>query len=389
MEVAITAIGTANPPYRFAQEQAAEIIAARLYLTAAKKRILNSVCKATGIQYRYSILKDYRQEAEQFEFFPNNSQGVFPTTATRMQIYKTHAIELALQAIKNCLKDHNSLCKPHKSLKTSKNSSPSTKKNFNENEITHLIVVSCTGMYAPGIDIEIVQRLNLNSNIKRTAINFMGCYGAFNGLKVAESICRAESNAKVLMVSVELCTIHVQQNCSMDNIVSNSIFADGAAAILIEASPKQKKYFNIATFHCDLLPQSNHDMTWTIADHGFDMVLSSYVPKLIESGITAFTDKLLASYQMAWSDIDFYAIHPGGIKILQACEKALKLHKNANTYAYQVLRDYGNMSSATIIFVLQKIWQALKSKDHNKNIFSCAFGPGLTLESMLLKTNYL
>jgi len=296
--------------------------------------------------------------------FPNTTDAPFPSTAARMKIYKENALDLALSAITDCL------------LRID---------NFTSNEITHLITVSCTGMYAPGVDIEIAHTLHLNSSTKRTAINFMGCYGVFNAIKVADAICRSEHGASVLIVSVELCTIHFQKNMDIDNILSNSIFSDGAAAVLVQSTPKQKKYFTLESFHNDLLPQTSKEMAWHIGDHGFDIVLSTYVPDLIQAGIKKFIDNSLNRYNATLSDIDLYAIHPGGIKILEACEKALNISRDSNKYAYHILRNYGNMSSATILFVLKAIWDDINNQNHKNTIFSCAFGPGLTLEAMILK----
>ncbi len=367
MDIAITAIGTANPPYKRSQREAAELVVAGLNLKTAERRLLKSLYKSTGIEYRHSVLSDYVKEPGQFEFFPNDPNQPYPSTAQRMQIYKDSAIHLALDAIENCLSGIE----------------------FEISAITHLITVSCTGMYAPGIDIEIVQTLGLNPSTKRTAINFMGCYGAFNAIKVADAICKSSPEAHVLIVCVELCTIHFQNNIKMDNMISNAIFADGAAAALVQAKPKANKYFCLSHFYCDLLPQTSKEMAWHIADSGFDIVLSTYVPEVIESVIANFMKRLLQNSTLAPSDIDFYAIHPGGLKILQACEKALNISKEQNKYAYQILNDYGNMSSATILFLLKALFNDLNTANHHKNIFSCAFGPGLTLESMILRVHYV
>ena len=366
MPSAMTAIGTANPPYKRTQQDIAELISEGFHLNLAQKKILKRIYKSSGIEQRHSVLTDYCKLPGEFEFFPNDPTDNFPTTAQRMAVYKANAFTLALSAIKDCLKQ---VKKP---------------------DITHVITVSCTGMYAPGIDIEIVQALKLASSTKRTSINFMGCYGAFNGMKVADAICCADPEATVLLVCVELCSIHIQNNFSLDNIIANAIFADGAAAVLIQSQPENmQKHLRFKSFYCDIMPKTSQDMAWHIGDSGFDIVLSSYVPQLIESGIAAFMQTLLTKRQLSPSDIDFYAIHPGGIKILQACEKTLRISKQQNTYAYEVLRQYGNMSSATIFFVLKRIFEELQVSDHHKNIFSCAFGPGLTLESLLLKVNYL
>ncbi len=361
----ITAIGTANPPFKRSQREAAELVSVALNLKPSERRLLKSIYKATGIEQRYSVLSDYCKKPGEFDFFPNDSSHAFPSTAERMKLYKDNALDLALTAIANCLGQ------------------------FKKSDITHLITVSCTGMYAPGIDIEIVQQLNLDSSTKRTTVNFMGCYGAFNGLKLAESICHSEPNANVLLVCVELCTIHFQKNMSMDNIISNAIFADGAAAVLVRNAPFQnKKCFKLKTFYCDLLPKSSQDMAWHIGDNGFDIVLSTYVPDVIRSGIAEFTQRLLAKEKIVFGEIDFFAIHPGGQKILQACEEALGIKEEDNRFSYKVLKQYGNMSSATILFVLKELWNDISQADHKKTVFSCAFGPGLTLESMLLDIEY-
>jgi alpha-pyrone synthase len=366
MSPAITAIGIANPKFKLDQKEAADLVSTMLKLTAAEKKLLKSIYRATGIDYRYSALSDFCKKPGEFEFFPNDADFPFPSTAARMAIYKENALELSLNAIDNCFA---SLPK------------------FNKEEITHIIVVSCTGMYAPGIDIEIIHSLHLKPNTKRTAIQFMGCYGAFNGIKTADAICKADPTANVLLVCVELCTIHFQKNMSIENMISNSIFADGAAAVLIQANADVPISLSLQAFHCDLLPQTQQEMAWKISDSGFDIILSNYVPDMIKTGIAAFTQRLLENTNLSLNEIDFYAIHPGGIKILQACEEALNITKKDNYYAYSTLKNYGNMSSATILFVLKNLWNDLQSKDHNKIIFSCAFGPGLTLESMILKTN--
>lgn len=361
MPIGISAIGTAVPQYKRRQQELADVIAAGLHLETKERRLLKSLYKSTGIEYRHSVLQDFCKELGEFTFFPNDTATPFPSTDARMKIYKDNALTLALRAIDVCLE------------------------NFPKAHITHLITVSCTGMYAPGLDIEIVQTLALNSSVKRTVINFMGCYGAFNALKIAHDICKADETANVLVVSVELCSIHFQKKTGMDHFVSNAIFADGAAAALVQAQHSKQKYLRFNGFHCDLLPQTSNEMAWHVTDTGFDIVLSSYVPQVIESGIKAFISRLLHMLHMDFAQIDLFAIHPGGLKILQACEAALNLREEQNRFAYQVLREYGNMSSATILFVLKVLWDSVEKKDHDKTIFSCAFGPGLTLESMLLQ----
>lgn len=365
MNQALIAIGTANPIYKQTQSQAAEMVAKALNLKPAEARLLKSVYRSTGIEFRHSVISDFCKQMGEYEFFPNDAALPFPSTAARMRVYKENALGLAIDAVNQCF---NQLT------------------DFDKSKITHVITISCTGMYAPGIDIELIEHFKLNTNAKRFAINFMGCYGAFNGLKLADAICRADTEAVVLMVSVELCTLHFQKNESMDHIISNAIFADGAAAVLIEANTKDRKHLKLHSFHCDLMPQTSKEMAWQISDNGFDIVLSSYVPQAIQSGIAPFLQNLLKDDNQP--AIDLYAIHPGGQKILKACEEALSITPDDNRYSYGVLKQYGNMSSATVLFVLKAIWDDVNKQDEEKTILSCAFGPGLTLESMLLKVGY-
>lgn len=364
MTTGMLAIGIANPPYYSSQEKLYEFVLSVTNLSKAQKKILRSVYKATGIQKRYSVLDDFCKTPGEFTFFPNDPNAPFPGTAARMAIYKANALNLALNAIEDCLKQIP---------------------NFQPQSITHLIIVSCTGMYAPGLDIEIIQELDLNLSTQRTAVNFMGCYGAFNGLKLADAISRSNPDAKVLLVCVELCSIHFQRSSDLDNLVSNAIFADGAAAVLLQSKPTNCRYLELVSFYNTIVPQSNREMAWHIGDQGFDMELSSYVPDLVKSGINGFSKKLLEFNKLSMQDIDYFAIHPGGKKILEACEEALDISDFDNRFSYEVMKNYGNMSSATVLFVLRKLWEELRTVADEKNIFSCAFGPGLTLEAMLLK----
>ncbi|MDQ4140997.1 MAG: type III polyketide synthase, partial [Bacteroidota bacterium] len=287
----------------------------------------------------------------------------------RMAIYQQEALPLSVAAVTDCL---------------------AKLKNFDRSSITHLVTVSCTGMYAPGLDIDLIQALDLPSTTQRTSVNFMGCYAAFNALKVADAFCQADSQARVLVVCTELCTLHFQKYSEYDHLVSNAIFGDGSAAVLVQGKPIPKHInIGLAAFHCELMPAGKKEMAWHIANHGFEMTLSSYVPDLIRQGIRCLTQRLLQKLNLELSTIDLFAIHPGGRKILEAIEKALQLQPEHNCFAYEILRDYGNMSSATVLFVIKSIWQTLSPAHHNQPILSFAFGPGLTLESMLLKVCYV
>ncbi len=349
-------------------------MAQALQLDERERRKLQALYRQTRIEKRHSVLPDFGREVGDFSFFPNTTDlEPFPTVGQRMQLYQREALPLALKAIQDCLRG---------------TSAP----------ITHLVTVSCTGMYAPGLDIELIDALNLPTTTSRTAINFMGCYGAFNGLKVADAIVRADADACVLVVCVELCTIHFQKKQEEDHLLSNALFADGAAAVLIEAQPRPSTpSLKLRTFYCDLLSEGREEMGWIINDHGFEMTLTSEVPAVIRQGIGRLLSQLLQKSNLTIEDIDQYAIHPGGRKILEVIEQQLGLEPADNQPAYEILRQYGNMSSATVLFVLQEIWKTLNTPDNlnsevtsasekrAKNILSCAFGPGLTLESMILE----
>jgi alpha-pyrone synthase len=186
---------------------------------------------------------------------------------------------------------------------------------------------------------------------------------------------------------VELCTIHFQKKKTEDHILANALFADGAAAVLVESKPRQATSLSIEAAYCDLMLDGKQEMAWHITDYGFEMVLSSYVPDMIRSGIRRLADNLLNHLKLRLGDIDFFAIHPGGKRILEVIEQQLEMRREDNRYAYQVLKEYGNMSSATVLFVLKALWNDLQPEDAGKRILSFAFGPGLTLESLLLRVN--
>lgn len=354
----ITSIGTAVPANRFTQLEIAEFMARSLELDEIEKRKLIALYRSTKIQYRHSVLPDYGLPVESYQFYPQTPNlEPFPSVAHRMQVYKQTALPLCVEATRG----------------------------LSLEGVTHLITVSCTGMYAPGLDIDLVQALGLSTTIQRTAINFMGCYGAFNGLKVANDICLANPNAKVLLVSVELCTLHFQKKKDIDFLLSNALFSDGAAAVIIQAKAPHEKVLKLESFFCDLFIEGQSDMAWHIADFGFEMTLTSYVPQLIKAGINQLVESLLKANGARRDDIQYYAIHPGGRAILESVEIALGISPKDNQASYEVLREYGNMSSTTILFVLKRILEQVKDDNKGCKILSCAFGPGLTVESLIAK----
>lgn len=387
-EIVISGIGTALPTHYESQQDIAEYLIEHICISPQEKRRLKKVYLSSGIEYRHSVINSLT-DVPQFFDSPNHQKPCL-STKDRLEIYKNNALPLALQAVQACFDSLTDIEVRDKGKQPDKENSFQNKL---ISEITHLITVSCTGMYAPGLDIDITTALNLSTTVQRTCINFMGCYAVFNALKCAEAICQANPTAKVLIVSVELCTLHFQKVDSIDNLISSAIFSDGAGALLIQSTQSfqsaQYKALLLKDFYCDILVQGSKEMTWDIGNNGFDIILSTYVPNLINGGIKDFITKLFKKNNMNFKECNHFAIHPGGKKILEACEVALEISSENLIPSYNILRRCGNMSSATIIFVLKEIWDTLNSQHHDETIFSCAFGPGLTLESMLLKTMYV
>ncbi|UII33709.1 type III polyketide synthase [Fulvivirga ulvae] len=358
MNAYITSIATANPRYKIKQQRVLDFMIRAHRLEGVEADKLRVLYRATGISSRYSVIEDYSSSLVR-NFFPDNdSLEPFPSTHDRLGLFQREAVGLCMEAAKKALD------------------------NTPRDQITHLITVSCTGMYAPGLDIELVDGLGLNSHVERTGINFMGCYAAFNALKVADAICSANKDARVLVVCVELCSIHFQKESLEDFMLANALFGDGAAALVMAGSPDEGINFRTTSFFNELFRNGHEHMAWKIGDFGFEMRLSAYVPDVIQSGIKQLLQKLVNKSGV--DKFDYFAVHPGGKRILRVIEKELNISKKENQAAHDVLAAYGNMSSPTILFVLKRIMDQLKADDDNKSLLGLAFGPGLTLESMLL-----
>lgn len=331
-----------------------------LPLTDEQQKTVRLLYRASGIRYRYSVISDFAADAQDFSFFPPNAAlEPFPPVSRRMALYQQEAIGLAEKASRECLGTEGT-------------------------GVTHLITVSCTGMYAPGIDIELIRRLRLPTDTQRTSINFMGCYAAFNALKVADQIVRNDPDASVLVVAVELCSIHLLKTTDENSLLSNALFGDGAAAVLVQGRPNGRQQLELTAFYSDLALDAGDEMAWHISDFGFVMKLTAGVPEAIRRGIAGLTSRLLQHLSLTVAEVEHFAIHPGGKKILEVIGEELNIPKERMVQAFEVLRDYGNMSSPTVLFVLKKLWDGFERSNKDERILSFAFGPGLTLESMCL-----
>lgn len=325
------------------------------FLPERKDRLIfRRMVQRSGIEHRYSTLtpsENLEAAADREGFF---QPGQFAGTAARMQRFETQAVDLAQQAIESLdLQEELAL-------------------------VTHMVVASCTGFTAPGLDQQIMERLGLNPSIERTMVGFMGCAAAVNALKVAHHIVRSEPSAKVLVVNLELCTLHLQETSDLEVILSALLFGDGCAASLVSAEPEgiALKDFRVAT-----IPDTRDLITWRIGDAGFEMSLSGEVPQQITKALrheaTRNDDSGILRGQHK-DDFDLWAVHAGGRTILDAVEQGLDLGPEALRWSRGVLRDFGNMSSATLMFVLGRIMQ---DAPPSSNGFGMAFGPGLVAET--------
>ncbi|HEX9206076.1 MAG TPA: type III polyketide synthase [Candidatus Deferrimicrobiaceae bacterium] len=353
-------IDTLLPDFSFAQEEAMGKMQ-EWARDDREKRLVRAVYRNSGIERRHSVLRNYDGEGEG-AFFRRDPDGTLrgPGTAARNDIFAAESREMSVRLARKILAD----CP-----------------DFGPADVTHVVTVSCTGFYNPGPDYYIVRELGMSDATQRYHLGFMGCYAAFPALRMAAQFCEADPSAVVLVMCVELCTLHLQLTGSEDNLLANSLFADGAAAAIVSArapSPGASACL-LGEFRSALVPAGEQDMTWRIGDQGFDIALSSYVPKIIGGNIRGLVEPTLAVAGLSLPDIDLWAVHPGGKSIVDQVQRALGLAPAQVGASREVLRRCGNMSSATILFVLEEI---LRRQDGGPESRVCAiaFGPGLTVE---------
>ncbi len=324
------------------------VFAEKMLADPRLRAVFRRMASRAEITHRYSFLNP--KGDGQFSSRDANDfyrLGEFPTTSERMELFEQSAPILMRKVV-----DRLALSDEERT------------------GITHVLVTCCTGLYAPGLDFEIVEHLGLSPGVERTVVGFMGCYAAINALKLARHIVRSEPNARVLMLNLELCTLHFQETQDLEQILSFLVFADGAAASLISA---REHGLALDSFKAVMVPETRELITWKIRGLGFDMLLSGQVPGAL--GRTLREDALMTLGE----DIDLWAVHPGGRSILDAVEKGLDLPIDALAASREVLSSFGNMSSATVMFVLEKIMQRARP---GQSGCAMSFGPGLTAETM-------
>jgi predicted naringenin-chalcone synthase len=358
----IISIGTAVPEYGTQQTTILEFMQAA-YNDETASRKLKLLFNHSGISIRHSVIPDFDNRKSDPVLF--NREVYIPNVGDRSKIFKDHAVPLAIAAIKDSLNKLNI--------------------SLTDAGITHLITVTCTGLIAPGIDAVIMEQLDLPRDIFHTSFNFLGCNAAFPALKLADMIVTTDANARILIVCVELCTIHFQPKNNHDNLLSNTIFGDGAAAVIVTSDTdtkfKSPNNLMIKGFFSLLLDKGKDLMGWNITPVNFEMVLDAKVPEFIGNEVDDIIFKAGRKLNITTASIDKWAIHPGGKKILDTIKNQLHLSDSDLQCSYKVLDQYGNMSSPTILFVLNEIMHAPYKK--NETIFSIGFGPGLSIETAL------
>ncbi len=359
----ILSVGTALPPNSVAQKLAATMSAEYTCQDERQVQILKRLYERTKIDNRHSVVLAERVDESVF-YRPrarDNPSG--PTTAERMNLYARESISLATSASESALEQSG----------------------VHAGEITHVITVSCTGFFAPGLDIGLIRSLTLSPAVSRYHLGFMGCHGALNGLSLARSIVNSEPDAMVLLCAVELCSLHFQYDWSADNMLANALFADGSAALIATAEGSKTASTQplslVTACGSFLIPESDTDMTWTIGDNGFTMTLSPRVPILIEQHLREWLESWLSKENLKLADINSWAIHPGGPRILDAVQSALGLTPLDLSVTRNVFARCGNMSSPTTLFILKD----LRSENHEGPCVLIGFGPGCVIEAVLIR----
>lgn len=374
--VQLRSLQTLVPEIPLEQRAVRDVFAAQPDLGRLARRIVTASFDGSGIDTRHTVLGelDLETPAESTLFYDREDGSLLaPSTNTRNEVYIREAARLFVEAARR---------------------SVDADPDLTADDVTHVVTVSCTGFHAPGPDYAIVRALGMSDAVQRYHLGFMGCYAAMPALRAARQFCLADPEAVVLVASVELCTLHLRSSEDPDTIIASSLFSDGAAAGLVTARTfaEQAPALALDRFHTAIAPQGEKDMAWTIGDSGFEMVLSTAVPQVIGESIHDALrplwddDGTLADAFAAGrigEPVAHWAIHPGGRSILDRVQDRLGLSDAQLRPAREILRQYGNMSSATVLFVLRSILEDPGTRQ-GERVAAMAFGPGLTAESALL-----
>lgn len=353
----IISIATQVPKYAYAQTEIMTYMQGLYPQDKEINRKLKVLYGRSRIEQRHSVLSDFRVKDPNPRLFLNEET---PGLSQRLAIYQEEAIQLATLAASEAM---SGKCVP--------------------GEITNIIAVSCTGLFAPGLEFQLIKSLGLSNTVERHPINFVGCYASVPALHLANLICQSNPKAKVLLVSVELCTLHMQAETDRDTLTANAIFSDGCAACLIFGAEADGPVhgLELGQHVSEVHPKGETDMTWIPAEKGFLMRLSSYIPLIIQDEIRDYVLRAVAQMELTKDDIQ-WAFHPGGAQIIDKIQQALELPPEDVALSEKVLREHGNMSSSTVLYMLKAILEKPGDRSH---VFCSAFGPGLTFESIFLE----
>ena len=370
MSMSIAGMATANPDHVLTQDDALEL-AQQVFAGEDRNRTLRAIYRRSGIKTRRTLVStdrvrswlglgpasaDLNANLNDTDLARGGTQtavGRGATTKQRMELYRDEAPRLAWQSSQSAL----------------------ARAELPAREITHLITVSCSGLMSPGLDVELIERLGLSPNVQRTHIGYMACHGAMNGLRVARSFTASDLSARVLLCSVELCSLHYYSQWDPARFMANVIFGDGAAALVGRASTDAGEWKHVASGSC-LIPDSKDILQHNVCDHGFEVVLSARLPDLIQQHLRPWLEQWLRDHDLSLDRIGCWAIHPGGPRVLSAVQESLGLPAEATAVSRDVLNEFGNMSSATVLFILDRLRRA----DAPLPCVALAFGPGLTAE---------
>ena len=367
MTLAILGLGTAVPAESVTQSEGQQIARWVCCHNPEHAAWLPHIYGHSGISKRHmclgrGVIRDILDETRlsQSVFLPRSrADDRGPTTGQRMDLYRTEAPALAARASIQAL-DASGVA---------------------ASDITHLVTVSCTGFHAPGVDVALIKELKLPRTTERTHVGYMGCHGALNGLRVAHAFAAADPTARVLICAVELCSLHYHYGWDPQKVIANALFADGAAAVVAAPDPAApESAWRVAASGSCLIPDSEEAMAWSVGDHGFTMTLSKRVPGLIATHLRPWLSGWLLEKGVRLDEVKSWAIHPGGPRILEAVVESLGLDPRMAAPSREVFAEYGNMSSPTVLFILDHLRRA----NAPRPCVALGFGPGLNAESMLV-----
>jgi predicted naringenin-chalcone synthase len=355
----LLAVGTAVPSHELSQPVLRDWFAEQEGIDRLSARLIRAVFDSSAIERRHTVIAGL---AEPQEGLFSDAEGSLrsPGTRERNDLYRREAPALAAASASDALR----------------------RAGIAPAEVTHVVTVSCTGLFAPGPDFRLVRDLGIPSTVERFHLGFVGCAAAFPGLRAAHHICRSQPDAVVLVVCVELCSLHIRSSTDPEQIVASAVFADGAAAAVVSSGARAAEgpRLEIGTFSTTITSEGEADMDWSVGDHGFEMKLSAEVPRIVGREVRGAFAHAFGDDVAPVDAAEAWAVHPGGRSVLDRVQQGLELPEDVLDHSRAVLREYGNMSSATVLFILQRILDD-EALAEGARVAGMAFGPGLTVET--------